>query len=376
MKRSTPTHSNDPEGPVPLPLHRVKAVSVPYAYSLNFQAEVRHQIDKVEHPLQVVRYASPCAATAGPTLDCRFDGIHRTLDEGLPRLSGRQRDCRQRQLDEGGWRGPAGREFAQFRRRIAGKKRRFGLGGEQTFLYGQDNRHGTPLRLLGNHGKMTVNLDLRTLVAVERGGSFARAAERVGRSESAVSLQLKRVEEQIGQPLFHRAGRNMVLTEAGERMLAYAERLIALNDEAVGATVRPRLDGIVRLGVPADFAETWLPTALARFARLCPSVKVETTIERSPALAARLGRGGLDLAMAFAAGSPDQARWSGTIPMAWIGPRDYRRHGEDPVRLAVFDPPCLFRAAWTGSPTPGGYIVGTSLNSVMCGSATARSGER
>jgi DNA-binding transcriptional LysR family regulator len=195
---------------------------------------------------------------------------------------------------------------------------------------------------------MTINFDLsvlRTLVAVERGGSFARAAERVGRSESAVSLQLKRLEQQIGQPLFRRAGRNMVLTEAGERMLAYAKRLIALNDEAVDAVVRPRLGGIVRLGVPADFAQTWLPTALARFARLCPSVEVETTIERSPALAARLGRGELDLAMAFATEPPDQARWSGTIPMAWIGPRDYGRHAQDPVRLAVFDPPCLFRAA-------------------------------
>jgi DNA-binding transcriptional LysR family regulator len=195
---------------------------------------------------------------------------------------------------------------------------------------------------------MAVNLDLsvlRTLVAVERNGSFARAAEQVGRSESAVSLQLKKLEEQLGQLLFRRSGRAMVLTEDGDRLLAYAKRLIALNDEAVGATASPRLDGIVRLGVPADFAETWLPTALARFARLCPSVAVETVVDRSPALSALLGRGELDLAMAFATEPGDQARWSGAIPMAWIGPRDYRRHAADPVRLAVFDPPCLFRAA-------------------------------
>jgi len=195
---------------------------------------------------------------------------------------------------------------------------------------------------------MTVNFDLsvlRTLVAVESDGSFARAAERVGRSESAVSLQLKRLEEQIGEKLFRRAGRSMVLTDTGERMLGYAKSLIALNDEAAGATVRPLLDGIVRLGVPPDFAATWLPIALARFARHCPSVVVETVVERSPALTARFGRGELDLAMAFATGTPDRARWSGTIPMAWIGPRHYRRHEPDPVRLAVFDPPCLFRAA-------------------------------
>ncbi len=199
-----------------------------------------------------------------------------------------------------------------------------------------------------NSGNMMVNFDLsvlRTLVSVERDGSFARAAARVGRSESAVSLQLKRLEEQIGQKLFRRAGRGMVLTEVGERMLGYAKSLIALNDEAVGATARPRLDGTVRLGVPPDFAETWLPAALARFVRLYPFIAIETTIERSPALAARLDRGELDLAMVFAAGTPDEARWSGTIPMAWIGPRTYRRQARDPVRLAVFDPPCLFRAA-------------------------------
>jgi DNA-binding transcriptional LysR family regulator len=195
---------------------------------------------------------------------------------------------------------------------------------------------------------MAVNLDvsvLRTLIAVRRSGSFARAAERVGRSESAVSLQLKGLEEQVGQKLFRRLGRSMVLTDAGERMLIYAKRLVALNDEAVSEAASPRLDGTVRLGAPPDFAETWLPTALARFARLCPSVRVEMTIERSPALSALLGRGELDLAMSFAAAQPEHARWAGSIPMAWIGPANYRRRADDPVRLAVFDPPCLFRAA-------------------------------
>jgi DNA-binding transcriptional LysR family regulator len=195
---------------------------------------------------------------------------------------------------------------------------------------------------------MAINLDLsilRTLIAVVRNGSFARAAERVGRSESAVSLQLKRLEEQVGQKMFHRAGRNMVLTEAGERMLAYAERLIALNDEAVIEATGLRPAGTVRLGVPPDFAETWLPTVLARFMRLCPAAEIRTTVERSPALSALFSRGELDLAMPFANGQTEHARWSGAIPMAWIGTESYVRRTEDPVRLAVFDPPCLFRAA-------------------------------
>jgi DNA-binding transcriptional LysR family regulator len=199
---------------------------------------------------------------------------------------------------------------------------------------------------------VTVNLDLsvlRTLVAVVRSGSFARAAERVGRSESAVSLQIKRLEEQLRQKMFHRAGRNMLLTDAGERMLAYAERLIALNDEAVIEAGGLRLEGAVRLGIPPDFAETWLPTALARFARICPDVDIQTTVERSPALSALLTRGELDLAMSFATEQPEHARWSGLIPMAWIGTPNYVRRMEDPVRLVVFDPPCLFRAAATAA---------------------------
>ena len=215
-----------------------------------------------------------------------------------------------------------------------------------------------------NSGNMMVNFDLsvlRTLVSVERDGSFARAAARVGRSESAVSLQLKRLEEQIGQKLFRRAGRGMVLTEVGERMLGYAKSLIALNDEAVGATARPRLDGTVRLGVPPDFAETWLPAALARFVRLYPFIAIETTIERSPALAARLDRGELDLAMVFAAGTPDEARWSGTIPMAWIGPRNYRRQARDPVGS-----PCSIHPARSAPPqrrrSMGAALPGRSIS--------------
>jgi DNA-binding transcriptional LysR family regulator len=197
---------------------------------------------------------------------------------------------------------------------------------------------------------MAANLDLsvlRTLLAVDRHGSFARAAERVGRTESAVSLQLKRLEEQIGQRLFRRAGRGMVLTDAGASMLAYAKRLIALNDEALAAATGRTLEGGVRLGVVPDFADTWLPTALARFRRTCPAAHVETIVDRSPVLTTLLGQDGLDLAMSFTDGHPDRAKWSGAVPMAWIGPRDYARHAEDSVRLAVFDPPCLFRAAAT-----------------------------
>ena len=197
------------------------------------------------------------------------------------------------------------------------------------------------------------NLDLallRTLIAVSELGSFARAAARIGRSESAVSLQLKKLEEQIGRPLFHRVGRGAALTDAGEVLLTYGRRLIELNDEALAAAAGASIEGSVRLGVPQDFADIWLPATLIRFTRTHPGIRVETTIDRSPALARKLERGELDLAMTIAPARPSVALWSAALPMRWIGPRDFvAADAQDPLSLAVFDPPCFFRSAATAA---------------------------
>jgi DNA-binding transcriptional LysR family regulator len=186
---------------------------------------------------------------------------------------------------------------------------------------------------------------LRTLIAVDQHGSFARAAERIGRSESAVSLQLKRLEQQVGSPLFHRAGRGMALTDTGQTLLGYAKRMIELNDEALTASSGKNIEGAVRLGVPAEFAQNWLPSVLARFARAYPLVRVDISAGRTPAILSQFQKGELDLAMAFGADRPGSASWSTALPMAWIGLKDYRRREEESVRLAVFDPPCMFRNA-------------------------------
>jgi DNA-binding transcriptional LysR family regulator len=115
-----------------------------------------------------------------------------------------------------------------------------------------------------------INLDLdvvRTFATGIELGSFAKAADRLGRSTSAVSAQLKKLEEQTGAELFRKAGRGLALTEAGETMLAYARRLLELNDEAVIAVHGVELEGWVRLGLQEDFGETLLPDVLGRFAR-------------------------------------------------------------------------------------------------------------
>ena len=141
----------------------------------------------------------------------------------------------------------------------------------------------------------TFDMDaLRTMVV----GSFARAAAQLGRSQSAVSMQLRKLEQQAGGPLFRRNGRFLAPTEAGDSLLAYARRIIALNDEAaasLGATVAT---ASVRIGLPQDFVEDLIPEAIVRFARQRPGVHVEVRAGRNYALEeVRAGR--LDVALGF-----------------------------------------------------------------------------
>jgi DNA-binding transcriptional LysR family regulator len=199
---------------------------------------------------------------------------------------------------------------------------------------------------------MRLNLDmdvLRTLAAARRLGGFARAAEAVGRSQSAVSQQLARLEAQLGSSLFRKQGRGLVPTEAGEALLAYAERLLALNDEAVAAVRGVAVSGVVRIGLPGDLADPWLAAILGRFRRAHPEVRVEAVVDRNRLLLERLDADGLDLVLAFGARARHDATPVAVVPRVWIGAADgapISRPGE-PLPLAVFDPPCFFRAAAT-----------------------------
>ncbi len=138
------------------------------------------------------------------------------------------------------------------------------------------------------------NLDMdamRTLVAILQLGSLGRAAEKIGRSQSAVSQQMRKLEGQLGQPLFRKQGRVVVLTETGELVHSYARRILDLNDEAVSAAAGTSVEGVVRFGLPGDFAETWLPAALGQFKKAHPAVRVDVEVERNGVLLERLDRG-------------------------------------------------------------------------------------
>ena len=175
---------------------------------------------------------------------------------------------------------------------------------------------------------------LRTFVTGVELGSFAKAADRLGRSPSAASLHLRRLEDQAGRPLLRKQGRGLVPTDMGERLLGYARRLLALNDEAMEAVREEAVVGV-------------LPPILARFTAAHPAVRVEVGVERTATLREGVEGGRLDLALLWdsAAGSA-VAR----VPMTWLGSRaGFVRQQSAPVPLVVFEPPCLFREAATAA---------------------------
>ena len=143
---------------------------------------------------------------------------------------------------------------------------------------------------------------LRTFSTGMALGSYARAADKLGRSTSAVSAQLKKLESQAGTVLFRKEGRGLALTDAGETLLAYAHRMLELNDEASAALRGADLQGWVRLGLQEDLAETLLPPELGRSGRAHPKVRIEACVARSGELRERLELGQLDLALAWDAG--------------------------------------------------------------------------
>lgn len=196
------------------------------------------------------------------------------------------------------------------------------------------------------------NLDLDALRGLVTGvtlGSFAKAAERLGRSTSALSAQMQKLEVQAGTPLLRKAGRGLEPTPAGEVLLAYARRLLALNDEAVDALRGGDLDGGVRLGVQEDF-ETLLPTMLAAFARAHPRVLIEARVARNRDLLERGAAGTLDLALTWGQVDELHGETLATLPMRWVVSRaSMSRPPTGLVDLAAFEPPCLFRSAAVAS---------------------------
>jgi DNA-binding transcriptional LysR family regulator len=193
---------------------------------------------------------------------------------------------------------------------------------------------------------MTALIDadhLKTFIAIAESGSFTRAAELVHKTQSAVSMQMKRLEERIGRPIFARDGRFSKLTEDGERLLDYARRIIKLNLEALAAFSDAELTGRVRLGVPDDYADRYLPEIMARFSRAYPGVELTVTCEPSSDLVERIEADDLDLAIITATESTRATETFRQERLLWVTSSRHPTHNEEPLPLALGRPTCCWR---------------------------------
>lgn len=192
---------------------------------------------------------------------------------------------------------------------------------------------------------MTATLDLdlvRTFVAVAEAGSFTRAVERVHRSQSAISMQMQRLEQTVGKTLLLRSPRAVKPSPAGQDFLVYARRLLKLSDEAWASLTRPEESGSVRLGVPDDYAAFVLPRVLSQFAAEHPLVTVELVCAPSVRLLKLMDKDALDLAIVTR--SPSQPfEISRAEPFVWVASPNHIAWDNDPLPIALFDGGCAAR---------------------------------
>jgi len=203
---------------------------------------------------------------------------------------------------------------------------------------------------------------LRSFVLIAEGESVTRTAEKIGRTQSAVSMQMRRLEEVLGEELLRRGHRGLEPTPQGAWLLERARTLLALNEEIITTFRAPALTGQVRLGSPDDYALQWLPNILARFARTHPGIEVDVLCMSSEELAQRLAHGHIDLALLTEGHGPEgEEVWRG--PLRWVGPQGAVLHKRDPLPLAAAHPGCTWRRAALEALGREGRRVRVSYNS-------------
>lgn len=185
---------------------------------------------------------------------------------------------------------------------------------------------------------------LRTFVAVVDNGGFTRAGERIGRTQSTVSLQIKKLEEALGRPVFDRSGRDLRLTPDGEVLLIYARQILHLADEGLSRILEPDIEGTVRLGTPEDFATAYLPGVLARFARAYPRVALNVDCNFSSDLLERFYRGEYDLVLV----KREPLGPAGGIPvwrdvLVWVSGHQLVLDKHQPIPLVLAPAPDVYR---------------------------------
>ncbi|MBX2858418.1 MAG: LysR family transcriptional regulator [Cellvibrionaceae bacterium] len=185
---------------------------------------------------------------------------------------------------------------------------------------------------------------LRAFVAISQLGGFTQAGEQLGRSQPAISLQIKRLEDLVGKALFVRNGPNVGLTEHGRTLLGYAEKILSLNDEAFSKIDNALISGKVRLGIPSEFATTLLPKIVSRFVRAHPNVTLDVHCDLSKNLFTKSGQRNHDLILAL----HDKHNQAGhqyvkTDEMVWVASQTYKVDLQTSISLIAAPNGCIYR---------------------------------
>jgi DNA-binding transcriptional LysR family regulator len=183
---------------------------------------------------------------------------------------------------------------------------------------------------------------LRAFVAVVDAGSLSAAAPLVHRSQSAVSMQIKKLEAALGRAVLLRGPRHLEMTPTGIELLTYARRMLELQAETHNALFGPNLSGKIRLGVPDDYASAYLTPVLRSFANRYLEVEIDLTCEQSTSLIPRVQRGELDLVLVSQA-KTQEGRFLFHEPLVWVGDPHYEAWRRDPLPIAVYEANSLAR---------------------------------
>jgi len=222
---------------------------------------------------------------------------------------------------------------------------------------------------------------LRSFVAIAETGVLGQAAARVGRTQSALSMQMQRLEGVVEQPLLFRTGRGVTLTAAGERLLAHAAQLLRLHDETLAELRGQQLSGVLRFGCPDDYAVVFLPHLLRGFASLNPRVQLEVVCAPTPRLRELLARHAIDLALVSVmvpeANQPDDGDVIRREPLVWVGQRGGNAASLDPLPLALGAPDAFDHQAPRQALDAAGraYRLACASSSLAGLVAMARSGQ-
>lgn len=193
---------------------------------------------------------------------------------------------------------------------------------------------------------MTPNLDtdlLRAFITIADEQSFTRAADLLGRTQSAVSMQIKRLEDVLQVRLFDRDGRRIRVTPEGQALMGYARRMLRLNDEAINHFLEPELSGPVRIGSPDDYASYLLPRVLGAFAQSHPGIEIDVACDNSTDLLPLVQRGDLDLALLSRGPDIHGGELIRTEKLYWISSAAHATHEQTPLPLAMFPDGCVCR---------------------------------